>query len=106
MKINSIGIEAYRHMAGKQQVNNRSEVDIKRQDVKSEQIQIPVQTDKVGSDLSVKLKPGTFVDMLSSEEKQAVNILFKKYADAAESVLSKDGATVNNQLGRHVDVKL
>nr|MBN2276250.1 hypothetical protein [candidate division Zixibacteria bacterium] len=80
----------------------------KKQAQQAETIQIPGQGEKVGSELSVQLKPGTFVDMLSAEEKQAMEIFFDKYQGVAprQGAYSNDGQTNSSYLGKQIDVKL
>jgi len=108
MKINPIGIDSYQQMMGKRQAENRPAVDDRKQVEKSSAVSIPGQGEKVGSELSVRLKPGTFVDMLSTDEKQAMEMFFDKYKGVApsEGIYSSDGKTENAHLGKQVDVKL
>lgn len=100
MKVNSIGINTYQQLNDKQQVNRRP-VD-KSQNKQAEKIgkvNIPVQKDKVGSDLAVKLPGENYMDMLTAEEKEAFEMVFKKFNGSG-------GASEQNGLGRFVDVKL
>jgi hypothetical protein len=108
MKVNSIGIEAYRQTVGKPQAENRPDAAQKAGTKKAENLLIPAQEEKTGSDLSVRLKPGTFVDMLSDREKQAMEMIFARFNGVAldQGAYDKDGATKDTHLGRHLDVKL
>jgi len=107
MKINSIGIESYRQAMGKPQVENRP-ADNKKEASKVANVGIPAQSEKVGSKLAVRLQPGTFVDMLSAEEKQAVELFFEKFNSikSKDAVYARDGESNSSHLGKHVDVKL
>ena len=105
MKINSIGINAYQEMAGKAQANKKPvETTVTNQVQKADKIKIPGRTDRIGSDLSIKLEGEEYADLLSPEEKQALELLFEKYGGKRGSLNSN----ANNQqlLGTFVDVKL
>ena len=71
MKINSIGIDTYRQAMEKPQTENRLNAEKDSKAAEASKVHIPSQTEKIGSKLGVKLKPGTFIDMLSQEEKEA-----------------------------------
>lgn len=105
MKINSIGINAYQEMTGRAQANKKPvETNNAEQVKKTEKIQIPGRVDKVGSELSVKLDGEDYAEMLSPEEKQALELLFEKYGDKRGITNS---STANRPgLGTFVDVKL
>ena len=105
MKINPVGVETYRQAMGKPQVNNNAVAENKAR-VNDTRLKIPGQAEKIGSKLSVKLKPGTFIDMLSTEEKQALELLFAKYNNIKQGDYRPDGETGQAHLGNLVDVKL
>ncbi|MEW5924237.1 MAG: hypothetical protein AB1746_09635 [Candidatus Zixiibacteriota bacterium] len=105
MKINPIGIDSYRQAMEKPQVEKRSETDTSNQAVSTDRVNITDRADRVNSKLGVRLQPGTFVDMLSSEEKQAVELAFEKYAGAGRTY-ARDGANDTARTGSLVDVKL
>ncbi len=107
MKISPIGIDAYRQANEKPQVENRQPAQ-KEQAKRTDTVRIPERTQKTGSDISVKLKPGSFSDMLSTEEKQALDILFEKYREigAKQAAYSKNGREDKPMTGNFVDVKL
>ncbi|PKK84504.1 MAG: hypothetical protein CVT49_02710 [candidate division Zixibacteria bacterium HGW-Zixibacteria-1] len=105
MKINPIGIDSYRQAMERPQVEKRPDADNKPQVNQSERVNITDRTDRVGSKLAVRLKPGTFVDMLSTEEKKAVELAFEKYAGAGRTY-AKNGANETVRAGSLVDVKL
>ncbi len=79
MKINSVGIEAYRQLGGNAQVNRHSQSGKTESALKSGRVEIPIQDNRVSSKLGVKLKEGSFLDRLTPEEKQALEMLFSKY---------------------------
>ena len=105
MKINTIGINAYQEMTGRAQASKRPvEANKSEQVQKTGKIQIPGRVDRVGSDLSIKLKGEEYADMLSPEEKQALELLFEKYGD--KRGITSSGMTDRPGLGTFVDVKL
>jgi hypothetical protein len=100
MKVNSIGINTYQQLNDKQQIARRPvENTQNKQAGKIGKINIPVQKDKVGSDLAVKLPGENYMEMLTAEEKEAFEMVFKKFNGAG-------GAPGQNGLGRFIDVKL
>lgn len=105
MKINSIGINAYQEMANRAQASKKPVAPIKSEQVqKTGKIQIPVRTNRTGSDLSVKLNGEDYAEMLSPEEKQALELLFEKYG--GKRGITNSGAANRPGLGNFVDVKL
>lgn len=108
MKVNSIGIEAYRQTIEKPQAENRPAAAGETRIKKAENLLIPTQGENTGSDISVRLKPGTFIDMLSDREKQAMEMFFERFngAGSSEGAYSKEGATKDAHLGKHLDVTL
>ncbi|UCD95216.1 MAG: hypothetical protein JSU69_03970 [Candidatus Zixiibacteriota bacterium] len=108
MKVNSIGIEAYRQTIEKPQTENRPVAAGKTRIKKAENLLIPTQGENAGSDISVRLKPGTFVDMLSDREKQAMEMFFERFngTRSGEGAYNKEGAARDAHLGRHLDVTL
>ena len=107
MKVNSIGIDTYRQTMNKPAVDNKPVADGKSQVNAGQKIEIPGQPDKISSSLAIKLKSGAFADMLSAEEKEAIELLFAKYQNGNRgSAYSSDGAASQAHLGNVVDVKL
>jgi hypothetical protein len=108
MKVNSIGVDAYRQAAVRPHTDNRSAAGSSNQAERADRIRIPGQGEKVGSELSVRLKPGAFMDVLSAEEKQAIELLFEKFSAARfrAGAYSKEVGDEETELGNHVDVKL
>jgi len=105
MKINPIGINAYQEMANRTQASRKPvAVNHTEPTQKPGKINIPGRVDKAGSDISVRLEGQDYAEMLSPEEKQALELLFEKYGDKR----GKSGsASVNpSGLGTFVDVKL
>ena len=105
MKVNSVGIDAYRQTMEKPQVNKQAVADRQQQVEKTQKVQVPVQTNKVSSKLGVKLQAGTFDDMLSDEERQAIEMVFSRFRNIAGSY-TNDGTNESSTLGNFVDVKL
>jgi len=108
MKVNSIGIDSYRQTTGKTQVENRAATENRKQTEQATRIQIPGQGQKIGSDLSIRLRPGTFIDMLSDEERRAFELIFQKFngLSAGDGVYARRDATNESHLGNYLDVKL
>ena len=105
MKINSIGINAYQEMTGRAQASKKPVETIKNEQIqKPGKVQIPSRTDRVGSDLSIKLDGEDYAEMLSPEEKQALELLFEKYGD--KRGITNSSSTNRPGLGTFVDVKL
>ncbi len=105
MKINPVGVEAYRQAMNKPQVDNKAVAGNKPR-INENRIKIPGETERTGSKLSVKLKPGMFSDMLSVEEKQALELLFAKYSNIKQSEYNANSEAGQTHLGNFVDVKL
>ncbi|MCP4703807.1 MAG: hypothetical protein GY865_04280 [candidate division Zixibacteria bacterium] len=105
MNINSVGINAYRDMTGKTQTSKKPvEAEKTVQIQKPEKIKIPGRIDKIGSDVSIRLEGEEYAEMLSPEEKQALELLFDKYGDKRGMLNS--GNSSRPGLGSFVDVKL
>lgn len=108
MKINSIGVDAYRQAMVRPQADNRPVTGNDNQANRADRIRIPGQEERVGSKLSVRLKPGAFMDALSDEEKQAIELLFEKFSAVKfkAGAYSRELGDDDTDLGNHVDVKL
>lgn len=101
MKVNNIGVNAYRQLIEQPQINRKETESVqKKQTEKPGKINIPVQSDKVGSDLGVRVNGQEFLDMLTDQEKEAFEMVFDKFNSAS------GGKGGQNGLGRFVDVKL
>jgi hypothetical protein len=105
MKINPVGVETYRQAMTRPPVDNKTVPENKAR-VNETRINIPNEAERTGSRLSVKLKPGTFSDMLSPQEKQALDMLFAKYNNIKQGDYSRSNDTGQGHLGNLVDVKL
>jgi hypothetical protein len=103
MKINSIGVDAYRQMSDntrtirKPDLNSQSESASKS----AVKLSIPTQNIKGGSKISVKLQGKNLMGMLSTEEKQALDLLFEKFGEKKATDKDSPGT-----IGNFVDVKL
>ncbi len=103
MKINPIGVDAYRQMSDhtrsirKPDLNSRTESATKA----AGKLSIPTQNINGGSKISVKLQGKNLMGMLSAEEKQALDLLFEKFGE--KKATDKDGPA---DMGNLVDVKL
>ncbi len=102
MKINSIGINTYRQMTERPAANRQpAEIETNKPAEPTGKINIPVQKEKINSDLGVRVSGSKFTEMLSAEEKKAFELVFEKFnANKANGNSGQDG------LGRFVDVRL
>ena len=105
MKISSIGVNAYREITNQSRVNQKPPAPKQPdQTEKASQVHIPGQTNTIGSKLSVKLPNADYAEMLSSEERQALELLFEQYGKNFNTATSR--STGNAGLGNFVDVTL
>ena len=79
MKVNPVGIDAYRQLGDNSQVNRRNQAEGAENTRKTGKVEIPIQENRISSKLGVKLQKGNFLDQLTNEEKQALEMLFSKY---------------------------
>jgi hypothetical protein len=107
MNINSIGINAYRQTTAESQIQkkNGTAVDNKPQ---ADGVTIPGQENNITSKLAVQLKRGKFADMLTNEERQALELIFEKFrlAGLENENYGDKKAPSTEHLGKIVDVKL
>ncbi len=108
MKVNSIGIDAYRQATEKPQAENRPALQKQSEAAQAARLHIPGQLNKDGSKLAVKLEPGTFIDMLSAEEKKAFEMVFERFRQlsSAGGSYNENGAGKRQTVGNFVDVTL
>ncbi|MFH2037245.1 MAG: hypothetical protein ABIJ45_12645 [Candidatus Zixiibacteriota bacterium] len=108
MKINPIGIEAYRQTMEKSKTDVRPQIEKNAETSKSSAVHLPGQANKIGSKLANKLESGTFADMLTTEEKQAFEMVFEKFRQiaSADGSYRHDGETNLQSVGNFVDVTL
>jgi hypothetical protein len=105
MKISSIGVNAYREMTDQTRVIQKTSVPKQPEHIeKTGQVHIPGQANNIGSKLSVRLPSADYAEMLSPEERQALELLFQHYGKG----IGKAAASANSEagLGNFVDVKL
>jgi hypothetical protein len=109
MNINSIGINAYRQTTAENQLQKKSGSTVN--DVSTspaDRVAIPGQENNITSKLAVQLKRGNFADMLTPEERQALELIFEKFrlAGLEEENYGQKGPQKAEHLGKAVDVKL
>ena len=107
MNINPLGINTYRQ--GLQETPARQKAIPEKNPVNEskDSLTVPTSSQKIGSSLAVKLKSETFMDMLSAEEKEAIDMLFEKYQAKGNGVYSVEGSTApKSHLGNNVDIRL
>ena len=103
MKINAIGVDAYRQMSDRSQpVRNPDLTDQNELTPKAtKKVSIPAHDISRGSKVSIKLQGRNLADTLSVEEKQALELLFEKFSD--KKLIDKNS---HAYVGNLVDVKL
>lgn len=109
MKINAVGIDAYRQVQNETKVQSRQVATQKQpQTEETGKVNLPGQSSRISSKLAVKLKEGTFDDLLSTEEKKALEMMFDRFKAAGmlDGGYAEDGAVERPVLGTMVDVKL
>ncbi len=109
MKINAVGIDAYRQMQNDSKVNSRQVATQNQSKAENTgKVNLPGQTSRISSKLAVKLQEGSFDDLLSTEEKQALEMMFDRFKTAGmlDGGYAEDGAVEQPILGTLVDVKL
>mgnify|MGYP001110121339 CR=1 FL=1 len=107
MKVNPIGIQSY------QQLNrqNQPQTPVEKADDSStkESVLIEPQTSLKKSAVAVKGPSGNYAQYLSPEERQALDLLFSRYADSGRfgAGFEADKEAVDNPIvGSIVDVKV
>lgn len=107
MKINSIGINAYRQTI----TENQKRIPTPEGNTKPhsvDRVLIPGQENSITSKLAVQLKGGKFADMLTPEERQALELIFEKFrlAGLGDEHYAQKAVQKSEHLGKVVDVKL
>ena len=116
MKVNPVAIQSYQQIVRKEP-QQQSPVDTqtkKRGDVaviSGDQITIRPTAPISGSQVTVKATNGSYADLLSPPEKQALDLLFTKFRDSqrfgSSYQINDDQATGKSRnLGQLVDVKV
>ncbi len=108
MKVNPLGIQAY------QQVNRSdrptSDAASRTGQTNNQSVVIEPQSTVSKSALAVKAPSGNYAKFLSSEERQALDLLFAKFSDSTRFgsayAAASEEASGGEQLGRLVDVKV
>jgi hypothetical protein len=81
MKVNPIGIQAYEQLTQREQAPPApAETQVKSTPEKP--VQITPQAEAASSKLAVKAPAGSYADLLSPEEKQALDLLFSRFRDS------------------------
>ncbi len=107
MKINPIGIQSY------QQLNRQNQPQAPAQKAEDtgvkESVLIEPQTSLKKSAVAIKGPSGNYAQYLSTEERQALDLLFSRYADSARfgAGFKADQETADSPtVGSVVDVKV
>ena len=109
MKVNPLGVQAY------QQLTRQEKPTTERFDASSVRggegkVVIKPQPSVTKSALAVKAPSGNYSKFLSTEERQALDLLFARFTDNARfgpaSAANVEGSEAGANLGRVVDIKV
>ena len=103
MKINPVSIQSYQQIAG------RDAAEKNKQAAKAEQsLRIEPQKNSESSGLAVELSGADYAGYLSTEEHQALDMLFGKFrnADRFGAGYQSGASKSNAPIGRVIDVKV
>ncbi len=109
MKINPLGLQSYQQLAGRKQ---QAPVQVQPEDARAVDTSMTIKPQETSahSELAVKAPEGNYSNFLSPEEKSALEMLFRRYADSGRfgSAFNRDAESQNSQqaIGRVVDVKV
>jgi len=107
MKINTIVINAYQNLNHQNKMADRKEPDAASLPTPANLVET---TEAQSSRLAIKAPSGSYADLLSVEEKQALEVLFSRFRDnnrfAAVGQAESDTGARENMLGRIIDIKV
>lgn len=109
MKVNSVGIQSYQQLIRRDQTATKpSDSAIKGEADKNLVIEPQAMVSKPA--LAVKGPSGNYAQYLSTEEKEAMELLFSRYRDISRFSMDANGKGASrddeHSLGRLVDVKV
>jgi hypothetical protein len=106
MKVNSIGINTYQNLTSQEKTAQKPVEETTSMPPQA----APVTAEAQSSRLAVKAPSGTYADMLSVEERQALEILFSRFKNnenfGATYRAGTNSAPRENTLGRVIDIKV
>jgi len=109
MKINPLGIQSYQHL---NRQNQTSVANAEANVEKAPEKKVIVEPNDVSkkSALAVKIPRGSYAQHLSTEERQALDLLFSKFRDGSrfgsEYSTAEEKVTDQPALGQVIDVKV
>ncbi len=111
MKINPIGINSYQQTTGQESARKQTAGSSKdAAPTDSTKLLIPPQSESQSSRVSVKISKGNYAEYLSTEERQALDLLFSRFSDRSrfDPGYSRDLASSedDSHLGKSIDVKV
>lgn len=110
MKINPIGIQSYQQVTNRQTAQTLKADEQKDTNVVDKKVTIPAQDALEQSKVAVKVNSGSYAEFLSTEERQALDILFSKFKDVERfngSYRADTPQTSKAQtLGANIDLKV
>jgi len=116
MKINPVALQSYQQIVRKDtQPQETVDTQLKKRGdmatITGDKVTIKPSTPEKSSELAVKSASGNYADLLSPQEKQALDLLFSKFRDSERfgksyKVESDSPAEINKNLGRLIDVKV
>ncbi|MBN1212264.1 MAG: hypothetical protein JXA92_06770 [candidate division Zixibacteria bacterium] len=106
MKVNPVGINTYQNLTGQEKTGQKPVDAATLQQQQAAVATTEAQTSK----LAVKAPSGSYAEMLSVEEKQALEVLFSRFKDSerfgAVYQAKAESAAKENTLGRIIDIKV
>lgn len=109
MKVNPIGIQSYQQLANRQQQTEKSSADLLEKTT-NQPVSIPAQDETSESKVAVKVTAGNYSDFLTTEERDALELLFNRFNDSSRfgSGYQTDikAEAKEKSLGTFVDVKV
>ena len=109
MKINPIGIQSYQQLTKRDNPVN-SAPNLKRSETTESTVTITPQTDRLSSRLAIKAPRGSYAEFLTSEERKALELLFRRFSDSSRFgpgyQRETDNAEQPTTVGSIVDMKV
>jgi hypothetical protein len=105
MNVNQVGIQSYQHINRRE--NQAAPFDPKNiSSVVDEKLVIEPQTESATSKLAIKAPEGNYADLLTADERKALDLLFSRFKDRAQFAGTADSPASEAMLGRIIDVKV
>ncbi len=111
MKINPLGIQTYQQVEKRDNTATQTALDNLKHSEKAVESKVKLSPQEAlsGSKLSVKAPQGSYADMLTVEERQALDLLFNKFKNSERfgAGFDRSKPAINKQsVGNLVDIKV